>query len=189
MPASNRSPTSSRSPGASTPLPARGKGDLVGSTCSAAATSMSRTSSLVPPLALDPQPGEDILDLCASPGGKASHIAALTGNKASLWLNDGLPARMRKLREVSGLMRIDYKEMTSSRRSTPTVSFRSNSTASCSTPSAPARAASTCAGLTRCASGPSNASSSTATSSSACSPPPSSCSSRWRLVRDVHDLA
>ena len=37
----------------------------------------------------------------------------MTGNKASLWLNDGLPARMRKLREVSGLMRIDYKEMTS----------------------------------------------------------------------------
>ena len=67
----------------------------------------------MPPLALDPQPGEDILDLCASPGGKASHIAALTGNKASLWLNDGLPARIGKLRDVAGLMRIAYTELTS----------------------------------------------------------------------------
>jgi 16S rRNA C967 or C1407 C5-methylase (RsmB/RsmF family) len=70
-------------------------------------------SSLIPPLALAPQPGEDILDLCASPGGKASHIAALTANKASLWLNDGLPARVGKLRDVAGLMRIEYKELTS----------------------------------------------------------------------------
>ncbi|MGE0056453.1 MAG: RsmB/NOP family class I SAM-dependent RNA methyltransferase [Dehalococcoidia bacterium] len=69
-------------------------------------------SSLVPPLALDPQRGEDVLDLCASPGGKASHIAALTENQASLWLNDGLPARIGKLRDVAGLMRIDYKELT-----------------------------------------------------------------------------
>jgi 16S rRNA C967 or C1407 C5-methylase (RsmB/RsmF family) len=69
-------------------------------------------SSLIPPLALEPQPGEDVLDLCASPGGKACHIAALTGNKAALWLNDGLPARIGKLREVAALMRVDYKELT-----------------------------------------------------------------------------
>ena len=74
MPASNRSPTSSRSPGASTPLPARGKGDLVGSDLfrNGDIYVLQNASSLVPPLALDPQPGEDILDLCASPGGKAT---------------------------------------------------------------------------------------------------------------------
>jgi 16S rRNA C967 or C1407 C5-methylase (RsmB/RsmF family) len=69
-------------------------------------------SSLVPPLALGVQPGQGILDLCASPGGKASHIASLTGNKADLWLNDGLPARIPKLRHVADLMRIRYCNLT-----------------------------------------------------------------------------
>ncbi len=31
-----------------------------------------------------PQPGEHILDMCAAPGGKTTHIAALTGGKARL---------------------------------------------------------------------------------------------------------
>ena len=39
-------------------------------------------SSMIPALALDPQPGEDICDMCAAPGGKTTQIAALTGNKA-----------------------------------------------------------------------------------------------------------
>lgn len=33
-------------------------------------------------LLLDPQPGERVLDLCAAPGSKSSHIAALTKDKA-----------------------------------------------------------------------------------------------------------
>jgi len=39
-------------------------------------------SSMIPALALNPQPGEDICDLCAAPGGKTTQIAALTQNKA-----------------------------------------------------------------------------------------------------------
>ena len=39
-------------------------------------------SSMIPPLLLDPQPGEDILDMCAAPGGKTSEIVQLTNNKA-----------------------------------------------------------------------------------------------------------
>ena len=39
-------------------------------------------SSMIPPLALGPRPGEDICDMCAAPGGKTTQIAALTGNKA-----------------------------------------------------------------------------------------------------------
>ncbi len=31
-------------------------------------------------MALDPQPGERVLDMCAAPGGKATHIAALVGD-------------------------------------------------------------------------------------------------------------
>ena len=39
-------------------------------------------ASWLPVLALDPQPGEEILDVCAAPGGKASHIAAITSNQS-----------------------------------------------------------------------------------------------------------
>src|SRR5690606_34953345 len=41
-------------------------------------------SSWLPVLALDPKPGEKVLDIAAAPGGKASHIAAITGNQADL---------------------------------------------------------------------------------------------------------
>jgi 16S rRNA (cytosine967-C5)-methyltransferase len=34
--------------------------------------------------ALDPQPGERVLDLCAAPGGKATHIAALMGDRGAV---------------------------------------------------------------------------------------------------------
>ncbi len=34
-------------------------------------------SSMLPPLALAPQPGADVLDMCAAPGGKTSEMAAL----------------------------------------------------------------------------------------------------------------
>ena len=70
-------------------------------------------SSLIPVLCLDPRQGEDILDLAAAPGGKASHIASLTENRAKLWLNDGLRARLAKLRSVASLMRIQFEDITS----------------------------------------------------------------------------
>lgn len=57
-------------------------------------------SSFAPSLALDPQPSHDILDLCAAPGGKSIHIAALAEGRARLWLNDALPARVKKLEAV-----------------------------------------------------------------------------------------
>lgn len=69
-------------------------------------------ASLVPPLALDPRPGQRILDLCAAPGGKSTFIAGLTGNGAELWLNDGLPARMGKLREITATFHVRVAEMT-----------------------------------------------------------------------------
>ena len=36
-------------------------------------------SSMIPALVLDAQPGEDVCDLCAAPGGKTTQIAALSG--------------------------------------------------------------------------------------------------------------
>lgn len=39
-------------------------------------------SSMMPALVLDAQPGEDVCDMCAAPGGKTTQIAALTQGKA-----------------------------------------------------------------------------------------------------------
>lgn len=61
-------------------------------------------SSFIPPIVLDPKPGEQILDMCAAPGGKASHVAAITDNKASLWVNDNSkPRYMRMLQNLERL--------------------------------------------------------------------------------------
>lgn len=44
--------------------------------------------SMIPPLVLDPKPGEHVLDMCAAPGSKTSQIAALMQNKGVLVAND-----------------------------------------------------------------------------------------------------
>jgi len=70
-------------------------------------------SSLVPGLALDPRPDQDILDVCAAPGGKAAHIAALTGNNARLRVNDSISSRINKLKEVIDLLGVHVDEVSS----------------------------------------------------------------------------
>ncbi|MBN2111734.1 RsmB/NOP family class I SAM-dependent RNA methyltransferase [Candidatus Woesearchaeota archaeon] len=44
--------------------------------------------SMIPPLVLDPKPGETVLDMCAAPGSKASQIAQYMKNKGVLVAND-----------------------------------------------------------------------------------------------------
>lgn len=41
-------------------------------------------SSMLPPLIMEPQEGNDILDMTAAPGGKTTQIAAIVNNKANL---------------------------------------------------------------------------------------------------------
>ena len=54
-------------------------------------------AQLVPPL-LDPQPGDTILDACAAPGGKSTHLAALMHNKGKIYAVDRKKARLDVLR-------------------------------------------------------------------------------------------
>ena len=57
-------------------------------------------SSIATSLMLEPAPGERILDMCAAPGSKTSHIAALMGNEGELVANDLSKARMHRMRAI-----------------------------------------------------------------------------------------
>ncbi len=49
---------------------------------------------------LDPNPGEIIIDMCAAPGGKTSHIVELSGGKALIYAFDHSNTRIKRLRET-----------------------------------------------------------------------------------------
>ena len=55
-------------------------------------------SSCLPVKALSPEPGERVLDLCAAPGGKATHMAQVMKDKGMIVAND------RKLGRLTALM-------------------------------------------------------------------------------------
>ncbi|GFN76215.1 ribosomal RNA small subunit methyltransferase b [Plakobranchus ocellatus] len=50
--------------------------------------------------ALDPQPGETVLDMCAAPGGKTSHIAALMSYKGKIVAMEKSNQRAKKLEQL-----------------------------------------------------------------------------------------
>ena len=69
------------------------------------------SASWLPVLALDPQPNDHILDVCAAPGGKTSHIAEISENKAFITANDNSRPRLLKLQrnlERLGVENISY---------------------------------------------------------------------------------
>ena len=54
-------------------------------------------ASMVPPLVLNPQPGETVLDMAAAPGSKTSQMAAMMQNTGLLVANDIKPDRLKPL--------------------------------------------------------------------------------------------
>ncbi|MBN1792873.1 NOL1/NOP2/sun family putative RNA methylase [Candidatus Woesearchaeota archaeon] len=54
-------------------------------------------ASMIPPVVLDPKPGECVLDMCAAPGSKTSQIAAMMQNKGILIANDLQGSRLKAL--------------------------------------------------------------------------------------------
>jgi 16S rRNA (cytosine967-C5)-methyltransferase len=66
----------------------------------------SRASMLVSRV-LDPQPGERILDLCAAPGAKTTHLAALTANDSEILAVERNPRRAQALEQTCVRMHAD----------------------------------------------------------------------------------
>lgn len=54
-------------------------------------------SSMLPPLILDPQPGDRVLDIAAAPGSKTTQMAALMENKGEITANDTSRVRIYRL--------------------------------------------------------------------------------------------
>ncbi len=57
-------------------------------------------SSAIASALLDPRPGETVVDLCAAPGGKTTHLAELMDGRGVVYAFDLYPDRMARLREV-----------------------------------------------------------------------------------------
>jgi len=69
-------------------------------------------SSFLPVLALDPQEKEIILDMCAAPGAKTSHIAALSKNKAIIYANDAHRGRAFQMKKFLASVAASIEEIT-----------------------------------------------------------------------------
>ena len=55
---------------------------------------------------LDPQPGETIIDACAAPGGKTTHIAELMGDRGRIIACDRAAKRLNKVRENAARLQL-----------------------------------------------------------------------------------
>lgn len=55
-----------------------------------------RSAQRIAPL-LEPAAGQRILDACAAPGGKSTHLAELIGDRGEIWAVDRAEARLRRL--------------------------------------------------------------------------------------------
>lgn len=64
-------------------------------------------SSMLPAIALNPAPGSRVLDMCAAPGGKTTHIAQIMNNEGSILALDLHPHKLELIDENSTRLAID----------------------------------------------------------------------------------
>ena len=69
--------------------------------------------------ALDPQPGERILDLCAAPGGKTTHLAALIRNEGRITAVERHEGRAKALARTAERMGVTCVEIRTADATTP----------------------------------------------------------------------
>lgn len=70
-------------------------------------------SSMIPPLVLDPKPGEEILDLTAAPGSKTTQLACLMNGEGKIVANDNNRPRFFKLKanlELQGVRNVELMQ-------------------------------------------------------------------------------
>ncbi|QDL11574.1 16S rRNA (cytosine(967)-C(5))-methyltransferase [Brasilonema octagenarum UFV-E1] len=60
---------------------------------------------------LDPQPGEVVIDACAAPGGKTTHIAELMKDEGKIFGCDRTPSRLKKLQQNAQRLKLKSIEM------------------------------------------------------------------------------
>lgn len=56
---------------------------------------------------LGPRPGERILDMCAAPGGKTTHIASLMGNQGTVVALEKIRSKMEKIIQNAKMLQLD----------------------------------------------------------------------------------
>lgn len=55
-------------------------------------------SAALPSILMDPRPGERVIDLCAAPGGKTTHLAELMGNRGDILAVDKYAVKLNQLK-------------------------------------------------------------------------------------------
>lgn len=66
-------------------------------------------SSMIPPLILNPQQNEKILDMCAAPGSKTTEMADMLNNKGTIYANEISVSRMKSL--IHNIDKMNYLDI------------------------------------------------------------------------------